>query len=119
MIRMFVAVLAVLVSVVLVGCGERPVVRELCDQDVSYHILRQQGNPGGYRLYLKVGRVTNPSMFCRGNEWRTRSVNLEAEVKSVEEALQIVERERQTYIDRLERQTTGVTEPPKLPAEKR
>lgn len=84
----------VLVLVLLAACGETSVVRDHCDDQMSYQVLKRDA---GFRLYLHVGPVTNASLACSTGRRRYRQMNLEANVATVEEAVTLTDQYKEKY----------------------
>lgn len=101
--RVLVAIVIVFVALVaIIGCGEPSVVvREYCDSETSYAILKAEP---GYRLVLRVGKV-DPGV-CQIGRWRYREINLETIVSSPEEADRLIDKYRRLYAEKV----SGATE---------
>jgi hypothetical protein len=86
-ITIFAALIAL--AVLTAACSEEPSVRTYCDSEMGYTIRKSQDN-ASYRLGLHIGPKRTMSCWPSAD----RRANLEADVKSVDEALTLVEQHR-------------------------
>ena len=85
-----------LAALVLVGCEHDNVVRQYCGADMEYTITKLNK---GLELDLHIGHA-NPAI-CRAElVSHNREANLVADVTSVDEALKLVEENRQRYLSK-------------------
>ena len=83
--------LTLLVLLFSVSCGGSHIVREYCDPYVSYTVVKLGED---YRLYLHAGKVSPNA--CRMPH-AMRTINLQTDIKTVEEAVRMAEGHREMF----------------------
>lgn|GEM_PF-3605136 len=88
--RITIAAALITLAVLTAACSsEEPTVRAFCDNEMGYTIRSTQGT-ASYRLSLHIG--PKRTLTCRPSS--ERRANLETDVKSVDEALTLIEQHR-------------------------